>query len=290
MTARPPIDAVYPALGLHLRRRRLSPCPVCKADTVSRGDRRRGPIYYRDTGWRCYACNAKGDTLTLIAWVVEGAPKPGAPTFRWLEQAGHDTESHAELQLRPVTIRRPPRAELLRTLRSSRQLTSSPEAVAFLERRKIPPSCPARVLGDYVPSWWGRQWPLIVPMYDACGVVRSMHGRDITGRAPHKTAWPRGYDAVGLFFADAGGLRLLRRGEAKRVLICEGMTDYLAASARWDGATLGVTSGSARALRGVQWPDGAQLYIATDRDRAGEEYARAIGAAVAPLTTRRIAC
>ena len=75
------------------------------------------------------------------------------------------------------------------------------------------------------------------------------------------------------------------RGEAspRRVIVCEGMTDYLAAACRApaDVAVLGASSGGFGALRGVKIPNGATVVIATDDDKAGDAYAAEIRAALA---------
>lgn len=106
-----------------------------------------------------------------------------------------------------------------------------------------------------------------------------------------KTTWPKGYAATGLLFADAAGLALLRGCPVHRdTLVVEGVTDLLRAAIvapRVPCAVIGFASGGAAALGDVRWPANARVGVATDPDKAGEEYADRVARAM-PIRPRRI--
>jgi len=162
------------------------------------------------------------------------------------------------------------------------------------------------------PAWWpkgrARTFRLVVRAYEADGTFASLtaravpeyNGGGVKVRDPkRKLAWPklgRGV-ARGLLLADPGGVALLR-GEApadlESVWIVEGPTcllrgALLAAAGRRRRAVLGAVYGSGfRALGKVKWPEGVQVYAATDEDGTGEGYAREIVRALRPRTVRRL--
>jgi 5S rRNA maturation endonuclease (ribonuclease M5) len=85
------------------------------------------------------------------------------------------------------------------------------------------------------------------------------------------------------------------RGEARpgRVVIAEGITDYLAAAqfASRDGpgtAVLGGISGSFGALAQTAIPETATVYAWTDPDEAGDRYAAEIARALSGRDVRRV--
>ena len=65
-------DAVATALGMTRRGRGYGPCPACKADARSSSDAR-GPVGNNGgAGWKCWACEAKGDVVDLVAYATQG--------------------------------------------------------------------------------------------------------------------------------------------------------------------------------------------------------------------------
>lgn len=162
----------------------------------------------------------------------------------------------------------------------------------------------ARVLpldGLDLPSW-ATSWAtsghrLIVPVYDAGGVLAGVRARHIgTGSVDCKTLTPRGQSHNGLILADDAG-RLMLAGKApavREVWIVEGEPDFLTLAcadldALKDGrraprrssdgvAVLGVYAGAWKddtigaAIVG-RVPRSAAVYLATDNDPAGKRYA-----------------
>ena len=142
--------------------------------------------------------------------------------------------------------------------------------------------------------WWPRRWrrdyPILVPAYDARGRLVSVHARRAGSDNGPKTRWPVDHSARALLFAPPLGRLFLRgkralRAELDGVLIVEGLTDSLSASlfairlASRGGyrlAVLGVTSGSISALADIDWPPDLPAIVATDRDGAGAAYAERI--------------
>lgn len=156
-------------------------------------------------------------------------------------------------------------------------------------------------------EWWPfRRGHMVAKMFDAWGNWRSVQGR-ITGAEAsegyQKQCFPRGYNSNGLFFADEGGLEILRgerllRRKPRLVWLCEGLTDScsemfhcsrrrregrpVAPWARgWDSAVIGIVSGSEKWLSAIDWPrKNVRYLISVDNDEAGRKYADAIEAAL----------
>lgn len=137
------------------------------------------------------------------------------------------------------------------------------------------------------PPWWPGSWGawgIIVPAYEKDGSLASIHGRATLADSSPKTRWPMGYQSKGLIFADGPALSILRGSPpegVKGVLLCEGITDFLAACLSVDReglplAVIGGVSGSWGAVGRIPWPPSLRLYLAMDRDRAGDAYCDAV--------------
>jgi len=128
--------------------------------------------------------------------------------------------------------------------------------------------------------------------FDAQGRIISLHARalvkdeELSDRP--KTRFPKGYSASGLLLADKSGVSFLRGGSTPAVVFTEGLTSTVAASSflrrsgRWNWSVIGVTSGSASAVKQIKWPSNITVYIWTDTDATGSKYADRIREAVPP--------
>lgn len=308
----PHVLEVAEAVGLTVRRNRFGPCPCCRRD-----DPRHPPLTVRHggAGWMCAACKEHGDAVRLVSWVVTGGPKPPPQGWDVVRAAfasrgwcapGDNAAGWTPPPAReaPAPEPYPDPGELAGLLRACRRVEETPEVAEWCRGRGWTVPVPAAVLPDVTrwPSWWpfrGRPWRLVVSMVDAAGTIRSMHARATEELPPDrdgKTRWPFERRATGLLFADPGVGRRMLRGEIqpRRVLVVEGMTDYLAACA-WqragrheDTAVLGATSGGFAALAMAGVPRDATVGVATDADAAGDRYATEVVAALAPRDVRRI--
>lgn len=322
MIALPLTPELAQSLGLHPKGRRWGPCPACNAPRTSSSDPR-PPLILPGKGWTCYACHAQGDAINLVSYALLGRRDAGhefPAVLAWLTERGFLAPDAAlprsRLTPRPQRAstgqpdpsaprHRPPHSEVGAILRRCRKPHEDADTRAFLASRKLPIDVPAGVLpptfsAPWWPSPWSTLWPLVIPAYEADGTLASMHGRAVHPVAkdgetgpPRKTTWPAGCEAIGLLFADPVLARPLLRGlgaPGSKVLIVEGLTDYLAASALLRGryGVLGIASGSAPALGLVRWPERTTLLIATDNDTAGERYAAAIVEACWMVTCKRV--
>jgi 5S rRNA maturation endonuclease (ribonuclease M5) len=208
---------------------------------------------------------------------------------------------------------RPPINEVHALWRKSyklNQLTQDDDVLAFLQSRELNLDALARTgvarvtpnRRDYDwPKWWpgGRSmmWRLIVPAFDTNGTFCSLHARAIgqTNGAP-KTLWPSGFQAGGLFMPNRHAVKMLK-GDATgidSVLFVEGITDFLkvVSEAEQESLQLAVfagTSGSFGSVSKINIPDDVDVYIGTDPDAKGDEYAQTIQMQLSPRTCYRLA-
>lgn len=281
-------------LGLAHARRRWGPCPACRVDRMAD---RRPPIRIAQ-GWWCNACGAHGDAVDLAAWVMLGrGTAKGDPELRRVFEFLDGSTSRPTADRPPTEPPPPPAAELTAFLRACRPPVEDLEVKEYLRSRGIDPAgasagaIPTNLGARWWPCRWSRTWRLVVPAFDARGVVRSLHARAVEADRDPKTRWPLGCGASGLVFADQLGRRLLRGERSSGTLIvAEGLIDYLHVSAESGGtaAVIAVESGSESAIRLVRLPPDVRVYVATHADLAGDRYAQAVADALAPHPCRRV--
>ncbi|MFG0319482.1 MAG: toprim domain-containing protein, partial [Planctomycetota bacterium JB042] len=129
-----------------------------------------------------------------------------------------------------------------------------------------------------VARWAGRGFRIVAPLHDVRdGSIVNVQARRIVDTQP-KTMSPKGSVVAGTCFANAEGVRLLRAEQTERrpVLVCEGLTDTLAACAAvGDEFPVLGTTGVGNASRCVStWAIDAVVFVATDLDEAGERVVR----------------
>lgn len=326
-----PVAEVAQRLGLDGDARRGLPCPACG---VERRDRRRGAVGLRGDGqgWRCHRCGEGGDGFDLVAWRLCGRrfrdlDADGRAAVRaWFGAA----EPVGVPQVEPAAGR-PPLAEVEALWRAALPLSSCLPDGAFpdtraarflrgrglLDRGAIIDAADLARLAPPAdrhpwPAWWPRGrsflWRLMVRAFEPDGRLASLHARAVEerpigreGEPMPKTLWPGArqgprYDAGGLFFADPAALDVLRGdgGDVRRLLVCEGLTDWLSAAA-WARASgqvglgvIGGVSGSFPALAKVRLPADLDLIIAVDDDDAGRRYLDQVRRALPGRSVRRL--
>ena len=268
------------------------PCPACgKNKRHTKGsDSRHAAKLMPENRWWCEPCGSGGDAVALACAIVTGAPT--ATRDRW-----HDvraaciacglclpdalaTSETATTFTRPTPV--PAQAEVTRAFPPSDEVesfwngceavTATSPAGAYLDARgfnvaRLPwlhmvryATPTAAKSYRWWPSSWLPTWPLMFPMFDDLGVLRSLHARAISSSIEPKTRWPFQCSLSGLLFADGMGLDFLRSQgspEATRglegIFLAEGATDALKLAQVLEGtpATMGVlgyVAGSKHAL------------------------------------------
>jgi hypothetical protein len=266
---------------------------------------------------RCFACEFSGDALTLVAAAYQlDTTRDFLRVLQAAAQlAGYDLDAPDRAAPPPKRREIPPPqrpdANDLAALWTAcgsvadlreHQHDEDSRVIRFLADRGIH----AGELGvldiarvtpqphDYDwPAWWpqawARSWRIVTLAYEADGIAVSLHARAIDGSTP-KTRWPLRCASSGLLFANKIGHKMLCGiREPQRILVTEGMTDFLSASVMVanegrEHAVIGITSGSAQALSKVAWPPRVGVAIITHEDRAGETYATQVRAALPPGT------
>lgn len=268
--------------------------------------------------WRCHACDASGDVLTLVA-AIHGLTMQG-DDFRQVliltAELGGMHSLVAELESgerreRPQVAPRPaPAPEPEREYPPASEVDAlwsattplDPEAVAWaglrgLEAARLEDHARSLPADGDLPRWAsyrGQSWRetghrVIVQVFDAEGARRSVRAiRVVNGDSPKRLP-PGGHKAAGLVMACELAVAMLRGTFVpNRVLIVEGEPDFLhAATLQFPHAyaRIGITSGSWTDAFAARVPPDAKVLLGTHDDPAGEKYANAI-AATLPTQTR----
>jgi len=142
---------------------------------------------------------------------------------------------------------------------------------------------------EWFPHQWGGIYRIAAPCFESDGTFASIHCRSVNyakGRQPSgsKTRWPTGYEAGGLLMANQQAQDLMKGVRSQSIdglLICEGITDFMRAceQAHRESLQLAIvagTSGSYKALAKINIPKELKVFIATDTDDSGDDYASEI--------------
>lgn len=266
---------------------------------------------------KCFGCDATGDALSLVA-VANGLDVRAE--FRSVLRAAAELAGLwaivQELETGDVEPERPkvlpPRAEtepdvdypafadVVALLEECDPVTDDPVVANHLVWRAIDPELVADArlavalpVGGLTP-WWAsfdrQPWTrtghrMLLPVYDASGALRSVRAwRVVDGESPKRLP-PGGCKAAGLFLADPMALAWLRGAPAIRTLIVEGEPDFLVAATwrmRERTAVIGILSGAWTPELAARFVPGQRVLVWTDRDRAGDAYARAVATALIP--------
>jgi hypothetical protein len=265
----------------------------------------------------CFGCSFTGDVFKLLAVVENLDPRPHnfpevfrrAAELARLPVDRNGAAPHAPAKVVPMAPRRtyPPGPEVGALWSLCRPVLEDAEVCGWLNGRGLAPAAITRhdlaralPLGRDLPRWasyWGDRsirprpepwsvlgYRLIVPLYDAGGVIRSLRARatrEIAAKEP-KALPPSGHASQGLVLADTLAAQMLTSGgwparTEKRVVIAEGEPDFLTWGIRATVAVLGIAGSGQWTERIAQRiPAGTTVIIRTDQDDAGDVYAEII--------------
>jgi hypothetical protein len=197
------VDQVAKAFGLEVRKRGAVHGFTCPAHGEDHSDGRpSGRIVHGGTGWKCWACDASGDSVSLASWLLLGRPKPGAAEWdllrRWFEDQGFVVS--APLAAPPVGPPRLPREEVLAVWRDAWPVSAEERAIRWCYARKIDAwkaaeLCRALPEGKALPAWaqCGKPWSdghsLLLPCVDHAGELVGLRARWTGARWDERTEW-----------------------------------------------------------------------------------------------------
>lgn len=274
---------------------------------------------------RCFGCDFAGDVFVLVAEarglsvradfrrvLVEAATLAGL--WGVVDELAGDRPAGPVAPRRSAPPPRPERAEptypdaseLVAVWSMAGPVLEDDAARALLDARGLDAAAVddfalARVLAPSatLPTWAGykgdapqrRSWTttghrLLLPTYDASGVMRSVRAWRVEGAEDTpKRLPPSGHRAAGLVLADGFAVSMLETGKgARRVLIVEGEPDFLTWATRFSDAdldapvVLGVLSGAWTPELAARVPSGARVIVRTHHDASGDKYAEQINA------------
>ena len=276
------------------------------ATNHAHGDRHPSCVVY-DDGWKCRGCDAGGDVFAL--WAAFAGLDTRRDFGRVLEQVadfgGVSPSSKGLPRPRPQNQALTKKAyapptpnELVTPLEiwGHAQRVSS-RLVAWCEDRGLDGDLVAQLDLTRIahPSWVPHDWEanrrVLLPVYDARGVLVSLKGRCTdggTGTRGKKELSLTGHPVTSRAFACPLARRMLAGDDVEAldyvatvgVLVVEGGPDYLTAATVWGDATdapavLGIWNGSVSAHDATlleRIPDGAPVTLVPHRDGAGVEY------------------
>ncbi len=295
LKARVDLRRIAAAAGLELRRAGAGSVKGC---CPLHGERTPSFHVWADR-FHCFGCQAHGDAVEFVMR-LEGLDFRAA-CERLARDVGADLEAIPAATPPPSAPRTfPPRDAVVQLWEMSSPVCRGPEVAAYLRLRGIDPErvdalelARAAPGEEWLPDWaWcGRTtWTasghrLLVPLRDHRGIGRSLLARAITRSRARKSIVPAGFATRGLVMLCPRALSFVR-GEApglRRLVITEGEIKFLAIATRipvdaLDVAVIAVRAGSwpGAAPLAEQLSDGCTVYLATDPDRAGAEYATRI--------------
>ena len=167
--------------------------------------------------------------------------------------------------------------------------------LAALDVARILPPARRHAWPGWWPASWSTSWRVAAPLYGPGAELVGLQARAIDG-ADIKTMNPKGVSIRGGFFADAGGLEVLRRTwSGGAIVLVEGLTDFLTAAqlaAELEPsrrpAVLGLVAGSAQAMATMKLEASCRLVVMTDNDTTGEKYFEQVKKALPGLSGVRV--
>lgn len=259
--------------------------------------------------FRCFGCQATGDVLTLVATVHDLDVRTNfrevllaAAELAGLSQVVDELNDRKPYEPRPLPSLPEPgperdypdASEVAALWALGGPVAADPASGGHLvgrglNARTVDSLGLLRALPDgaRLPGWAsyrGQPWTrsghrMVVRVFDAAGVLRSVRAWRVEGDAPAKRLPPAGHKATGLVMANRHALELLtgERTTPRVVVVAEGEPDFATCSLLWPTvAVFGITSGSWSADFAKRIPLGSEVVIRTHNDQAGDKYAKDI--------------
>ena len=312
------IQAVAQQLGMESKNDRYGPCPVCGSSKGGEHDTR-PPLRFSKTKkkndrWYCQNCDTMGNVFDLVSYQLHDCAAGELPQFSILREFFTSDTIH-QIKKKPIKkkeFRYPPTNEVKAILDASEPLciTENKRVIAWTKRRGLDikrlKNGP-RVLNkdfDYgsltqVPvksgstSWfphaWATTYPVILPLVDYRGNLKSILGRAISPRVKRKSSNPIYYTTSNLFFVNKPAWEFLR-GETRpaTIWIVEGEMDFMSISQHDDIPVIGIRSGAIEHILKMPWHITQTVVIGTDNDNAGNKYAKQVAERIYPAQPTRL--
>jgi hypothetical protein len=309
-------EFVAQSIGLQSNnsKKRWSKCPACSESLDKTG--RPAVRNYTSNRWICNRCHVDGDTIDLISYHLTNNDFTTCQDKRsvrshFINLLGKEEKIYRDSLAPMATFTYPPDDELKRLMEAAAHMQFYRDRVVddyFNDRGIDPQMVDARIasqqfayrglsqterssgkVGPWFPEFWAKQFPVLFPLYDYTGTMRSFQARAVDPNATRKSQCPIGYSSGGLFFANRLALEFIQgKGVPEELWIVEGEIDFATLTQYDEIAVLGIKSGSISSMKLIRFPRSMTIYVATDNDTAGDAYAEKILRAVLPCVPFRI--
>ena len=315
------IQAVAKQLGMETKQGsndRYGPCPACGENEAGANDSR-PPIRFSKTKnkndrWYCQHCERMGNVFDLVSFQLHGCAAIDLPRFGVLREF-FTSDTIYEIKKQPVRKKEftyPPTAEVKAILDASEPLCNitDKKIIDWTERRGLNirrlKSGPRLLSKDFdyssltkvpvksgstpwYPKSWATKYPVILPLVDYRGNLKSILGRAISSKVKRKSSNPIYYTTSNLFFVNKLAWEFLR-GETRpaTIWVVEGEMDFMSISQHDDIPVIGIRSGAIEHILKMPWHITQTVVIGTDNDEAGNKYAKQVAERIYPAQPKRL--
>jgi 5S rRNA maturation endonuclease (ribonuclease M5) len=309
-------------MGMEQGDKRWGPCPACNEGQGGSHDTR-PPVAFTKTQnntssfnnrWYCNACERTGNVFDLVAWYTDGEFARDLSSWRNVREFFTDGSCIVDNPMEKWAVKEkgyPPADEIKAIFDSATpiHLCRDKRVLDWCRLRGLDPRKlmhGPRVLdmsfdfegltkierNEKEMPWLSKEmvnkYPVIIPMVDYRGNLKSFISRPLTKSMRPKSRLPLGWNSKNLYFVNVPSWKFLtRKSSPSDIIITEGEIDFLSVSQK-GYPVIGINNGSIDHLQLMPWHTGQKIHVACDNDAAGNRLANQIPNQVHPASAFRV--